>query len=246
MARFRPSIAALLATTAVVALCLRLGVWQLERADIKQRWLDQQQQRAQSAPLSLDAVLALDDRHNQPVRVRGQFDNDRVILLDNRVLERVAGYHVITPLQTNGGRWVLVNRGWIARGPDRNQLPVIAAIDGEVTVEGFSYQYSERTFTLAEDDLSAVHWPLRVQKVDMDAISAVLGVELAPFEIRPAPGSVLESGAQLPRVWHDPVMGPERHRGYALQWFAMALAALVFFLVAGFRRGTELQRERTP
>lgn len=245
MASFRPSIAALLATTVVVALCLRLGFWQLDRADTKQRWLDEQQQRAASAPYSLHDLLALDDPGNQPVRVRGRFDNEHVILLDNRVLEQVAGYHVITPLHTSDDRWVLVNRGWIARGPDRNRLPEIPAIADEVEVEGFSYRYSDRTFTLAEDDLSSPRWPLRVQKVDMEVIAGVLGVELAPFEIRPLPHSVLEQGEQLPRVWHDPVMGPERHRGYALQWFAMALAALVFFLVTALRRGNE-QQDKAP
>lgn len=240
---FHHSLPALLATAAVVALCLRLGFWQLDRADTKSRWQQQQIERAASDPLSLKTALALEDPGNYPVRLRGQFDNDRVILLDNRVLDRVAGYHVLTPLQTNDGTWVLINRGWVARGADRNLLPDIAPIPGDIEVEGFTYQYSDRTFTLADDDLSAPDWPLRLQKIEIDALAEVLGVELAPFEIRVHPDAMLESGEQMPRIWHDPVMGPEKHHGYAVQWFAMATAALLFFLITGFRRRSGDQQD---
>jgi surfeit locus 1 family protein len=233
---FRPSWAGLLATLVVMAVCLRLAFWQLERADVKARWLDEQITRSEAAPLPLRRALTLAEPANHPIRVTGTFDNDHSILLDNRVLNRVAGYHVLTPLRSEEGATVLVNRGWVARGRDRNRLPTIPAIEGIATVHGFTYQYSDRTFTLAEDDLSQPQWPLRVQKIEIDALSKVLGVELAPFEIRVDPEATLEAGEQMPRVWHDPIMGPERHRGYALQWFAMALAALIFFLAASFRR----------
>jgi len=241
--RFHHSLPALLATLAVVALCLRLGFWQLERANTKASWQQQQAERSGRDPLSLSEAVALSEPANYPVRVQGQFDNDRVILLDNRVLDRVAGYHVLTPLQTDDGKWVLVNRGWTGRGADRNVLPDIAPITGNVTVEGFAYQYSDRTFTLADDDLSMPSWPLRLQKIEIDALAAVLGVELAPFEIRVHPDAALESDEQMPRIWHDPVMGPEKHRGYAVQWFAMASAALLFFLITGFRRRSGKQQD---
>jgi surfeit locus 1 family protein len=227
--RFRPSIPATLATLVVVAVCLRLAFWQLERADSKALWIQQQAERSLSEPLSLAQARRLPEPTNYPIQVRGYFDNSRVILLDNRVLERVAGYHVLTPLQSESGQWVLINRGWIPRGADRNVLPDIPAIDGPVTVDGFSYQYSDRTFTLADDDLSAPSWPLRLQKVEIGALSGILGVELAPFEIRVTAQAKIEAGEEMPRVWHDPVMGPERHHGYAVQWFAMAAAALIFF-----------------
>jgi surfeit locus 1 family protein len=228
---------------AVVALCLRLGFWQLDRADTKASWQQQQVERSGRDPLSLNEALALSEPANYPIRVHGQFDNDRVILLDNRVLDRVAGYHVLTPLQADDGKWVLVNRGWTARGADRSVLPDIAPISGNVVVEGFAYQYSDRTFTLADDDLSMPSWPLRLQKIEIDALAAILGVELAPFEIRVHPDAVLESGKQMPRVWHDPLMGPEKHRGYAVQWFAMATAALLFFLITGFRHRSGAQQD---
>lgn len=243
--RLRPSIAATLATLFVVSVCLWLGFWQLERADSKTLWLQQQTQLSQSPPLSLSQALLLPDPANQSIQVRGQFDNRHVILLDNRILNQQAGYHVLTPLHTESGHWVLVNRGWLARGLDRNVLPDIAAIDGTVTVKGFSYQYSDRTFTLAADDLTSPSWPLRLQKVEIGALAGILGVDLAPFEIRINADINIEAGVKLAKVWQDSSFGPERHHGYAVQWFAMAAAALIFFLVVSLRRRSDASQEKT-
>ena len=51
------------------------------------------------------------------VSVAGQFDPAHEILLDNRVLNGKPGYQVVTPLKMDGTElYVLVDRGWVARG----------------------------------------------------------------------------------------------------------------------------------
>ena len=88
-------------------------------------------------------------------------------------------------------------------------------------------------------------WPLRVQKVDFDAIGEQLGVELAPFEIRVTPEVALGNNTPLPRHWQDvTVMGPERHKAYALQWFALALAALLIYVAAALRNWRKARKTR--
>ncbi|WP_111655937.1 SURF1 family protein [Isoalcanivorax indicus] len=234
--RFRPSWIGLLATLVVAAVCLQAAFWQLSRAEEKRTLASDLATRIQQGYQSMASLAVKADPHNYPLEVRGRFDNRHNILLDNRMLDGIAGYHLLTPLHTDEGDWLLVNRGWLPRGRDRALLPEIPAIDGHVTVQGQSYVYSPRTFVLAEDDLTDPSWPLRLQKVEMDVLSPLLGVELAPFELRVAPGATLEQGEQLPRVWHDPVMGPERHHAYAVQWFAMAAAVVIFFVAISFRR----------
>lgn len=238
---FRPSWMGFLATLVVAAVCLQAAFWQLSRADEKRTLARDFETRSQAGYLSLSELLVKEEPGNYPVTLRGTPDNSRHILLDNRTLEGVAGYHLLTPLRSDTGQWLLLNRGWLPRGRDRAVLPDIPDLptddnDGTVTVDGRSYIYSDRTFVLADDDFSAVSWPLRVQKVEMDALSALLEVELAPFEIRVDPGFGLETGEQLPRIWHDPVMGPERHNAYAVQWFALAGAVVVFFIAISLRR----------
>jgi len=234
--QFRPGLVATLAMLVVALVCLKAAFWQLDRGNTKARTLAAYSERLAQGDQTLDALLAQDENNHYPVRVRGEFDNRHNILLDNRTLNGIAGYHLLTPLHSDSGRWVLVNRGWIPRGPDRNVLPEIAPVTGPVTVAGRTYVYSPRTFVLAEDDLSRPTWPLRVQKVEMGAIAPLLGVELAPFEIRVDPDATLEQGEQLPRFWQDTVMTPERHRAYAVQWFGLAATVVIFYIVVSFRR----------
>ncbi len=233
--RFRPGRAATLATLLVAMVCSGLGWWQLSRAEAREELAARQAELAGQPPRPLEELLDKPDPQLVPVLARGEFDNEHSILLDNRMLEGVAGYHVLTPLVTESGHHVLVNRGWMPRGRDRARLPEIPGIEGVTEVVGHAHRYSPRTLVLAEDDLRSPSWPLRVQRVNMQALSEVLGVELAPFEIRVHPEFPLEAGEQFPRVWRDARMTPDRHRAYALQWFGLAVAVVVIFLVASFR-----------
>ena len=227
---------ALMALFVVVGTCLRLSWWQLERAEEKRLWLDSQQQKAALPPANLATLLANDTPQHHRAQFFGEIDNRHPILLDNRTLNRVAGYHLLSPMQADSGHWVLINRGWLPRGPSRDVLPTIPAIDGRIQVEGTVYQSPGEAFVLKDEQLPDNQWPLRVQKVDFHAISEKLGVELAPFEIRVTPELALGGRDPLPRHWQDiTVMGPQQHKAYALQWLALAIAALVIFLFAGTR-----------
>lgn len=230
--RHRFWISALL-VLAVVSICLRLSWWQLDRAAEKAEWLAEKQARSTQILPNLSALLEKDDPQHYRARLTGTFDNEHNILLDNRVLNGVAGYFLLTPFYTNDGHWVLVNRGWLARGRDRNALPLITPISGIVSLSGQSYRSPSDAFVLKEEILPDNQWPLRVQKVDFEAISKKLGVELARFEIRATPDMTLADAPPLPRPWQGvSEMGPERHKAYALQWLGLAIAALILYMYA--------------
>lgn len=232
--RALPWMAALLALVAI-GVCLRLGFWQLERAQTKEAWQAQLATRQEQGMRSVTDLAGEADPGNYPVRVEGKPDNAHTVLLDNRMLERVAGYHVLTPVRLEDGRGVLLNRGWWPRGRERQSLPAVPALPEFISVSGQSYVYSDKVFTLADDDLSAPSWPLRVQKVEPARIAELVGYPLLPFEVRVAPGQALETGEQMAREWNSAVMGPERHRAYAVQWFAMAAALVVLTVLAAIR-----------
>lgn len=237
--RFHFHAVGLLITLAAVALCIQLGSWQLARAGQKADLIASISSRSTQPPQPLAELLERQDPAHYPVLLEGRFDNAHPILLDNRLLDGVAGYHLLSPFLTSDGHHVLVNRGWLPRGADRATLPDIPEIQGVVTVPGRTYLYSDRTFTLAEDDMRNASWPLRLQKIEMQTIGERLGVELAPFEIRVAENATLEAGEQLARPWQDPreaILGPERHRAYAVQWFSLAGIAVVIFFAASFRK----------
>ncbi|WP_233552467.1 SURF1 family protein [Alcanivorax profundi] len=220
----------------VVGVCLRLSWWQLERAEEKRIWLAQQAERSAMTPASLDALLNDASPLHRSARLEGVVDNAHPVLLDNRTLNGIAGYHLLSPMQTHSGLWVLINRGWLPRGASRQVLPDIPSVEGSLVVTGTVYHTSGSPFVLQEEELPDNQWPLRVQKVDFGAIGEKLGVELAPFEIRVTPELALGGLTPLPRHWQDVTpMGPERHKAYALQWLCLAIAALVIFLFAASR-----------
>ncbi|HEX5677862.1 MAG TPA: SURF1 family protein [Alcanivorax sp.] len=224
-------------TLLVVGVCLSLSWWQWQRAGEKREWLSDQAEKTNAAPVSLARALDLEDPQHRPVRVSGELDNRRSVLLDNRTWQGVAGYFLLTPLRTDQGHWVLINRGWLPRGADRAHLPEVPAVNGRVTLTGNVYQPSARTLVLKDTPLPVNQWPLRVQKVDFAAIGHRLGVELAPFEIRVAPNQSLADAAALPRPWQNiaTLISPERHQAYALQWLGLAMAALIMYLIALLR-----------
>ena len=60
----------------------------------------------------------------------------------------------------------------------------------------------------------------------------LLNIELLPYVLRMDP----ESPAGFTRRWKEPGTGEERNLGYAFQWFAMAIAIFVIYLILNFKR----------
>lgn len=233
---------------------LRFGFWQIERAEEKRMLERDYNQRMQAAPISLREVLALEDRAYVRVALSGLFDNDRSVLLDNKIYQGQVGYEVITPFileapavfQPNDAPqsvdFVWVNRGWIALGGSREQLPEIPAIGYHRTIiAGVDIPPGE-PFVLADEPFRG-SWPEVVQKVDVERMSRRYGEEMslqgAPFMVRLAEGSA----GQLQMIWQPINMSPAKHLGYALQWFSMSLALTILYLYVTIKRTKEDDRD---
>lgn len=127
---------------AAAAACARLGVWQLERAEIRgaSSAAREAEQVLTADPVPLADVLVPGQTFTgemvaRKVEVTGAFDDARTLLVTGRAHDgRTDGYLVLTPLlvETGEGTAALpVVRGWSA------QEDVAAAPAGEVTVVGW-------------------------------------------------------------------------------------------------------------
>ena len=139
--RFSPPILAILATLFLFAIFAGLGRWQLDRMHQKEQITAQHQQR-QSEPQAtalppLDADL--ESWRYRRVRLSGEWLGERQFLLDNQVLDRQVGFNVLTPLVLDDGRTVLVDRGWVALGLRREDLPDVRLTTEIGTLEGTVY-----------------------------------------------------------------------------------------------------------
>ena len=120
-----------LAALATMALCIKAGLWQYNKAESKQALQTQLNARLAEPPTALTDFLTADkliagkmaDLENlryRRLKFTGTYDTRFQVLLDNQVDNTVVGYHVLTPMQVEGSQlYVLVNRGWVKGSLDR-------------------------------------------------------------------------------------------------------------------------------
>jgi surfeit locus 1 family protein len=227
---FKPSIKLTLALLLLAVVFLRLGWWQMQRkAEKTELFL----QFEQAPAMELERAL---ERSEPFARVEawGRYDPDRHILLDNRILDGRAGVHVLTPFRLHDDRTILVNRGWLPMPPDRRSLPVFSTDASQRSIAGILNRLPGGGPQLGDPDaLSADRWPQLVTYLERESVAAALGSELPPWLIQL---DAQDASGFEGRDWQPAVMGPEVHGAYALQWFALALAALIIWVTLGIRR----------
>jgi surfeit locus 1 family protein len=129
-----------------------------------------------------------------------------------------------------------VARGWLPRhSAERERLPPFDTPAGTVTVEGVAKASLGHIMQLGTAP------PIKpgaiVQNVGLEEFGAASGLALQPFFIEQAGAAA--PGDMLVRDWPAPNLGVEKHQGYAFQWYALAVMALLFFVLTGFRRGNK-------
>ncbi|HKC42496.1 MAG TPA: SURF1 family protein [Burkholderiales bacterium] len=228
--RFRPGAAVTVATIAFCALTVSLGVWQLRRATEKETLQAALDRAAAAPPVALPPrPVAADGFAQRRVVARGEYADRYTILLDNRVHRGRAGFHVVSPLRIAGGElYVLVDRGWVAAGRARQDLPRVATPAGEQTVEGLAVVPSARVYELSADTVEGRVW----QNLVLDRYREWSKLELQPIVIQ----QTNDAGDGLVREWDRLDAGADRHRSYALQWFGFATLSVVLYVVLNLKR----------
>jgi len=220
------------ATLVVAAAGIALGQWQTHRAEEKLALQQRMQARGSEAPLSALPVDASDAEFRQ-IRLRGHYLPQWTLYLENRPYNGAVGFHVLTLFQPEGsGPAVVVARGWALRdAADRTRVPQVPPPSGVTEVEGILRRDAGHVLQLGTAD--APRPQAILQNLDVPALAKASGVPLAPLVIEQG-GAAADS---LVRDWPAPSLGIDRHRGYAVQWYALAGMALLFFIVTGFKRG---------
>ena|SRR3990167_610418 len=200
-----------------------LGFWQLSRAEQKERLLNSYADRIKQTKLTVSALNPNQDLRFYQVILKGRFDNQRTLLLDNKIFHGQIGYEVYTPFKVIGlTSLILVDRGFIPLGKNRAELPIIPSISGIVTITGMLNQAPKYIEWSQMSDAKSASLE-RVQYINLKKLAALFNHPLFPYVVTLTP----HHEAAFAIEWQILTMGPERHRGYALQWFALALTLLV-------------------
>jgi surfeit locus 1 family protein len=211
---------------AVVVATVLLGNWQFRRAEYKAALATQHSRAQEEPPVELTPATEYPETlRYRRVRVRGEFVAGSQMLLDNRVYEGRVGYHVLTVMRLPQGAFVLVNRGWVALGVDRSRPPAPPVPPGTVVLDGrIAFPASARAGESVRAEAGGV-W----QRIDLTAMGEAAGLALLPLVVEQT--RPLGPDDRLGRNWPAPDFGVEKHRSYTVQWYSLALLAVVLWLV---------------
>ncbi len=207
-----------------ISVFIGLGCWQLSRAHQKKILLDAFLKRTKQIPLNINTLHSSDDLRFYRAHLQGYFDNQHTFLLDNKIAQGKIGYEVYTPFKPDHlAITLLIDRGFVPMGQSRRILPLIPSIVGHVDITGM-LNIPPRYFAWGEmKESTQITWPLRIEFIHLPEMSTVLNTPLFPYLLSLAP----QDPHAFPIEWQIVTMGPEKHTGYAIQWFAFALTLLI-------------------
>jgi surfeit locus 1 family protein len=218
----------LVAALLLAALTARLGVWQLDRADQKNRAQAALNERRALPPLPA-AALALQPadavaQHSRLITLQGRWHPALTVYLENRQMDTRVGFYAVTPLLLDDGTAVLVQRGWLPRDQaDRTRIVAPPAPAGRVVVQGRIAPGPGRIYDFA----GAASGPIR-QNLDLESYARETALPLRPVSV------VEEDGPSSPqdgllRHWPAPAADVHKHYGYAFQWFALSTLTIALY-----------------
>ena len=218
----------------VFALFARLGFWQLERADEKRERLDKVAAvLAARAPQS-SAVIADKDRAQDYdwVVIEGRFADGPMVLLDNQQQGGVAGVRAYRVFVPNEGAPVLLDLGWVALPPDRT-LPKPDPDSARMQLAGLLLPPPGQGIDVG-GPVAQPGGTLLATTIDLPTLRTTLKQPTLALRVfRPEP----QSGFGFERDFDilPNTLPPERHLGYAVQWFGLAATVLITALLLTWR-----------
>lgn len=202
---------------------VNLGLWQLRRLDARRTHNALVRERTRYDPVPVESALDLGGERAAYRRVlaEGTYEPSREVILLSRAKDGRPGNHVLTPLRTDAGTLLVVDRGWVPF--EMNSAPVAAASPppGEVRVTGMLLPADrKRSFGSEPDPGTGV-----VGRVDLAALRRRLGGPVAPVYL------LLTQQSPPPRALPEPAPPPDLgdgpHLSYAVQWFSFAAIAII-------------------
>lgn len=218
----RKTVLPLIFGLAGAAVLIWLGVWQVQRLDWKQGILAQIEKRIAAAPVALPERFDPEADRYLPVTVTGRFDDGALRVLVSRK-QVGAGYLVISPFETEGGRRILVDRGFIRQGDTLSDAP-----GGTLTVTGNLHWPDDRNSSTPENDVDGNTWFAR----DLGQMAEVLSTEPVLLVAR----TLSHPEATVTPLPVDTAHIPNDHLQYAITWFSLAaiwLGMTAFYIFRG-------------
>lgn len=258
---FSPRLIPTLLAIICIPTLISLGLWQLDRANEK-RVIDQDVNDSINKPalvLNSADLTKLSNEIYRTTSVNGEYDTKQQFLLDNRTHKGQPGYHIFSPFlfehssklkpepsSANNMRKhaVLVNRGWIGYKGTRDKIQDIS-LNQELTKIVGAIKKVPRSIVLkdkTEDNLSTA-FIFKTNKQQLEGVSLIQSIQLnrlektLNYELLPVIIELAKTEKNgFTREWQPYYGSIDKHKAYALQWFAMATILLFLFIKLNLRK----------
>jgi surfeit locus 1 family protein len=227
--QFRPRLVPTVAALLAVLLTLYLSNWQRGRAEEKRALQAAFDQRANMPALALaeSAKRVESDSRYRAARASGVYDTAGQIFIDNKSHGTTVGYHVVTPLKlANAERYVLVNRGFIPRGPQYPLPPIVSVPSGSVEINGMLSQLSNKFLELGVAAPQNAVW----QNLTVDRYRAATNRDVLPLVLLANP-----TNDGLIAQTERPDAGVDKHVEYMLTWLSLAITVVILWVALNLK-----------
>lgn len=218
----------------VLVLLVGLGNWQMRRLAWKLTLIEQVDERAGRTPIPLEEALTRgtpDQINYMPVVVSGSFDHAREVHVFGRNLDGYVGYFIYTPLEREGRFVVIVNRGFVPQNRKDPSTRASGQTAGQVELTGLVRTSSPRRGFQPVENRQTNEWYAR----DLGAMADHMGeTRFAPVFVEAqagqTPGGIPQGGQTL-------IVFRNRHLGYALTWYGLAVTLLGVYIAVHVKSG---------
>jgi surfeit locus 1 family protein len=232
---FRPTFLATIVFLPVFVVLLGLGTWQVQRLAWKNDLIETRADRIAAPPLSVVQAKAAGlpgEIEYRPIRLTGVFQPDHRFRLLNRIYAGTQGSHLIVPMVLeNGQGTVMVDRGWIPRGPLEN---ISDEPESVITLSGYVRAYTDPGAFLPPNEPGPNNW-FHMHEDEMLAASGL--TDGVGFYVEAGPGRNPPGTYPVGAVPN--VNLRNSHLQYAGTWYGLAGVLLVIFIVYHWRRSPE-------
>jgi surfeit locus 1 family protein len=216
-----------------VVLMVNLGFWQLRRLDERKDFNRDVSARIEQVAVPLDDLVPpgtgpdadeLAEAEWRPVTFEGRYLTDEDVLAYNRSQGGIAGVDVLTPMELEDGRIVIVNRGFVPQDAD-----VAAAPDGDVAVTGRLRRSEGHRRGMATDTGDGELDEIR--RIDVQRLAPQLPGDVVPMYVELTASQPAEA-TPYPVPVEEPELGERNHLSYAVQWFIFSAFAIAGWALA--------------
>jgi cytochrome oxidase assembly protein ShyY1 len=235
---------ALFAVTVVLLAygCLWLGRWQFHRLHDREATNAQVRQNLRAAPAPVADVLepgrGLPQRDEwRRVTATGTYLPDESVVIRYQTRDGGSGVDIVTPLRTDRGPVLLVDRGWMKTGNvGADHVAAPAPASGQVTVVGWArVDATGSAAVVADGSARAISSKEIAKRLD----GPVYGGFVDAQKETPAPATALVPAEQ-------PDLGNGPHFFYGLQWWFFGVLAVFGFWYLAYDERRKLRAPPRP